>query len=299
MIAKKIKWLLTGVQITLLVWSGTIFAADRVYVANEGADMVSVHDAVSLEKLASIPVGQAPHNVQVSPDGRYAWVTNNGEPGPVAGDAKHKGSDHGAHGAKTGAVWIIDTSTNAVVGKVSVGTHPAHVVVTPNGSLAYVTNGGDNSVSVIDTSARKLVATIAVGQFPHGIRVSPNGKEVYVANMKSGTVSIIDTASQKEVAQLPVGKGPAQTGFTPDGRYAFVSLSQENAVALIDPATRVTLLAASRRAPLREDLQHHQAIQAVVRPQPEPAAVHAHQQQHLLRLCRLLHLQHCHHGRQH
>jgi len=238
MIAKKIKWLLTGVQMTLLVWSGAIFAADRVYVANEGANMVSVHDVVSLEKLASIPVGQAPHNVQVSPDGRSAWVTNNGEPGPVTGDAKHQGSDHGAHGAKTGAVWIIDTSTNAVVAKVSVGTHPAHVVVTPDGSLAYVTNGGDNSVSVIDTSARKLVAIIAVGQFPHGIRVSPNGKEVYVANMKSGPVSIIDTASQKEVAQLPVGKGPAQTGFTPDGRYAFVSLSQENAVILIDPATR-------------------------------------------------------------
>jgi len=238
MITIKNKWLLTGVQMALLVWSSATFATDRVYVANEGADTVSVHDAVSFEKLASVPVGQTPHNVQVSPDGKFAWVTNNGEPGPATGLAEHKGADHGGHDAKPGAVWVIDTSTYAVVDKVSVGAHPAHVVVTPDGSLAYVTNGGDNSVSVIDTSARKLVATIAVGQFPHGIRVSPDGKEVYVANMKGGTVSVIDTASQKEVVQLPVGKGPAQTGFTPDGRFAFVSLSQENAVALIDPATR-------------------------------------------------------------
>jgi YVTN family beta-propeller protein len=240
MIARKNKWLLAGVQMALLVWSGTSFAADRVYVANEGADMVSVHDAASFEKLASVPVGQAPHNVQVSPDGKFAWVTNNGEPGQASGSSSHKGANHAAHGAteQPGAVWIIDTSTNAVVAKVAVGMHPAHVVVAPDGSLAYVTNGGDNSVSVIDTSARSLVATIAVGQFPHGLRVSPDGKEVYVANLKDGTVSIIDTASQKEVAKLPVGKGPAQTGFTPDGRFAFVSLSQENAVALIDPATR-------------------------------------------------------------
>lgn len=240
MTAAKNKWLLTGVQMALLVWSGTVFATDRVYVANEGADLVSVHDAVSFEKLASVPVGQAPHNVQVSPDGKFAWVTNNGELGQASGEAAHKGAAHGAHGAmpQPGAVWVIDTSTHAVVDKVSVGAHPAHVVVTPDGSLAYVTNGGDNSVSVIDTSARKLVATIAVGQFPHGLRVSPDGKEVYVANLKGGTVSVIDTVSQREVAQLPVGKGPAQTGFTPDGRLAFVSLSQENAVALIDPATR-------------------------------------------------------------
>lgn len=237
MIAKTNKWLLTGVQMALLVWSGTTFAADKVYVANEGADMVSVHDAVSFDKLASVPVGQAPHNVQVSPDGKFAWVTNNGEP---AQNAAHKGGGHGSHGAmaQPGAVWVIDTSTQAVVDKVPVGAHPAHVVVTPDGSLAYVTNGGDNSVSVIDTSARKLVATIAVGQYPHGLRVSPDGKEVYVANLKGGTVSVIDTASQKEVAQFPVGKGPAQTGFTPDGRFAFVSLSEENAVALIDPTTR-------------------------------------------------------------
>ncbi|MCU0924619.1 MAG: beta-propeller fold lactonase family protein [Hydrogenophaga sp.] len=236
--ARKNKWLLTGVQMALLVWSSTSFAADKVYVANEGADMVSVHDPVSFEKLASVPVGQAPHNVQVSPDGKFAWVTNNGEPAQASGSPAHKGAAHGAHGAQPGAVWVIDTSTHAVVDKVPVGAHPAHVVVTPDGSHAYVTNGGDNSVSVVDTSARKLVATIAVGQYPHGLRVSPDGKEVYVANLKGGTVSVIDTASQKEVAQLPVGKGPAQTGFTPDGRFAFVSLSQENAVALIDPATR-------------------------------------------------------------
>ena len=233
-------WLLTAVQLGLLAWSGATMAADKVYVANEGADTVSVLDATSFQTLASVPVGKSPHNVQVSPDGKLVWVTNNGEPGQAAEASAHKEMAKGDHGAmgKPGAVWAIDIATNAVVAKVPVGPHPAHVVVSPDGRFAYITNGGDDTVSVVDTSERRVVATIPVGKFPHGLRFSPDGKQAYVANLKGGTVSVIDTASQKEIAQIPAGKGPAQVGFTLEGRLVLVSLSEENAVAVIDPATR-------------------------------------------------------------
>ena len=165
-------------------------------------------------------------------------------PGSMSGKATEKAahqgmpkSDQGAM-AGGGEVWAIDTVTDAVVAKVPVGMHPAHVVVAPDGRYAYVANGGDNTVSVVDTSAQRVVATIPVGASPHGMRISPDGKQAYVANLKGGTVSVIDTASRNEVAKIPTGKGPAQVGFTPDGRLAFVSLSEENAVAVIDPATR-------------------------------------------------------------
>lgn len=239
MTASKNKWFLTTIQIGLLAWSGTALAVDKVYVANERSDTVSVLDAVSFKALASVPVGKMPHNVQVSPDGKLVWVTNNGERGQAADASAHKDMANGDHDAmgKPGAVWAIDTVTNAVVAKVAVGMHPAHVVVSPDGRFAYVTNGGDDTVSVIDTSAQRLVATIPVGKFPHGLRFNPDGKQVWVANLKGGTVSVIDTASQKEVGQVPAGRGPAQVGFTPDGRFAFVSLSEENAVAVIDTAT--------------------------------------------------------------
>jgi YVTN family beta-propeller protein len=234
------KWMAAVLPLALVLGTGASWAADKVYVANEGADTVSVLDATTLKTLTSVRVGQMPHNVQVSPDGQFAWVTNNGAPAPTTGAAGHQGMAHDAHPAATaaGAVWIIDTRTDEVAAQVAVGQHPAHVVLTPDGRHAYVTNGGDNTVSVIDASALTLVATIAVGQYPHGLRARPDGKEIYVANLKAGTVSVIDTASQQEVAQIAAGKGPAQTGFTPDGRWAFVSLSQESAVALIDPSTR-------------------------------------------------------------
>lgn len=209
-------------------------------MANEGADTVSVLDAVSFKTLTSVPVGQMPHNVQVASDGKLVWVTNNGEPDQATDASAHKGMAEGDHDAmgKPGAVWIINASSNAVVAKVPVGMHPAHVVVSPDGRVAYITNGGDNnSVSVIDTSVQHVVATFAVGQFPHELRISPDGKQVWIANFKGGTVSVIDTASQKEIAQVPAGKWPAQVGFTPDSRLVLVSLSEKNAVAMIDPAT--------------------------------------------------------------
>lgn len=228
-------------QIALLAAAGSAFAAPaKVYVADEDANTVSVIDAESFKKIASIPVGLAPHNVQVSPDGKQIWVTNNGEPGKAVDKMPSDPSPKPGHAAMTGAgaVWVIDASTGTVVAKIPVGMQPAHVVMASDGRTAYVANGGEDTVSVVDTGAQRIVQTIPVGTMPHGMRISPDGKQVWVANLKGGTVSVIDTESRKQTAKIAVGKGPAQVGFTPDGRLGFVSLSQENRVAVIDPESR-------------------------------------------------------------
>jgi DNA-binding beta-propeller fold protein YncE len=56
-----------------------------------------VLDAPTLKTLAVVRVGKMPHNVQVSPDGRFAWVTNNGEFGPSSNASAHKGMAHDTH----------------------------------------------------------------------------------------------------------------------------------------------------------------------------------------------------------
>lgn len=239
--SNRIKALFAVTQIVMLAAAGPALAATgKVYVADERANTVTIIDAASFKKIGSIPVGQGPHNVQVSPDGKWVWVTNNGEPGMAAEKMPTGKMSHGEHAAMgaAGAVWAIDTASNKVVAKVPVGKHPAHVVVSGDGSTAYITNGTDNTVSVVDTATRRVSDVIAVGVSPHGLRISPDGKEAWVANLKAGTVSVIDTASRKQVAEIAVGKGPAQVGFTPDGRFGFVSLSQENQLAVIDPASR-------------------------------------------------------------
>ena len=57
-----------------------VSVAAKVFVANEGSSSLTVVDAESYKLLATVPVGRAPHNVQVSPDGKLAWLTAEGEP---------------------------------------------------------------------------------------------------------------------------------------------------------------------------------------------------------------------------
>jgi YVTN family beta-propeller protein len=68
-------------------------------------------------------------------------------------------------------VSVFDTS-NTVVAKVPVGAFPVDVAVTPDGSLAYVTNNHSNTVSVIDTAANAVVATVPVGVNPFGVAIT-------------------------------------------------------------------------------------------------------------------------------
>lgn len=78
MMRRKINWLSTAVQIGLLASSGTTLAADQVYVANEGADAVSVLDAASLR------FNDAKANVEAL----TRATKNTNCPAPVLGAAK-------------------------------------------------------------------------------------------------------------------------------------------------------------------------------------------------------------------
>jgi len=52
---------------------------------------------------------------------------------------------------------VIDTATNTEVTRISVGTGPFGVAVTPGGAFVYVTNDGSNNVSVINTATNTEV----------------------------------------------------------------------------------------------------------------------------------------------
>ncbi len=65
-----------------------------------------------------------PLGVAVTPNGEYAYVTNEG----------------------SGTVSVISTLTNIVETTITVGSNPWGVTLTPNGEYAYVTNLGSGTV---------------------------------------------------------------------------------------------------------------------------------------------------------
>lgn len=205
-----------------------------VYTANEAGKSISVID-VSTGGVTNVSLPIAPHNVQISHDGRLLLAVGMI---PDTTRAAMQMADEGE--MVKGKLLILDAAspmaTNAA--DVELGHHPAHVILDPADKLAYVSNSEDNDVLVIDLAGKKVVGRIATGTFPHGMRMSPNGREIYVADVKDSSVSVIDVAQSKEVARIAVGKGPVQVAFTPDGKRVYVSLQDENKVAVVDTATR-------------------------------------------------------------
>ena len=111
-----------------------------VWVANEGDDSLTAIDAATNEVVATLRGIAGPHNLQVSPNGRNVWAVSGHESMAV----------------------MLDGTTYRVHGVVPTGKEPAHVVLTPDGSVAYVTNAADGTVTAVDAARMEALATIAV-----------------------------------------------------------------------------------------------------------------------------------------
>jgi YVTN family beta-propeller protein len=127
--------------------------AQNAYIANSGANTVSVINTATNKVTATIPVGSFPLGVTVTPDGGNVYVTN----------------------SNSASVSVIDPVSSTVIDTVPVGTQPYSLAATPDGRRVYVANacyGFCGSVSVIDTANNMVIATIPVGYSPTGVAVA-------------------------------------------------------------------------------------------------------------------------------
>ncbi len=248
-----------------------------VLVANSGDDSVSVVSAATHEEVGTIPVGDNPRSIAVSPTQTLAYVTNFGDGtvsvldlsdlaaltdpasdlptidvghAPVGVAFRPDGQYAYVVNAGQNRVSVINTDSQTVETHIRVGSEPQEIAINAAGTRAYVTNSGDGTVSVIDLATNKQLTTVAVGEDPNGVAVRPGDSQVYVVNSEQddNTVSIIDTHTNRVVATLTreedegrIGLVPQKVTFSPDGRRAFVTNSLDDTVSIIDAATRANL----------------------------------------------------------
>jgi YVTN family beta-propeller protein len=136
-----------------------------------------------------------------------------------------------------GIVTVLEAPTNTVLTTTSVGYLPSYIAISRDGSKAYISNYGNNTVMVIATATNSIVATVQVGHGPDGIAITPDGSRAYVANYSDNTVSVIDTATNSVTATVTVGRDPYGVTITPDGKKAYVADVYNAAVSVIDTAT--------------------------------------------------------------
>jgi len=235
-------------------------------VLNKGDSNLAFVNPATLQVIATVPTGNAPHEVAVSTDGRVALVANYGtgpEPGTTISmvtiaDRKartlklpllrpHGTFAIGSHIYFTAegshAIARYDVTTGAIdwiQGSDANGTHM--LVVLPGEKKIYTANIGSDSVSAIDLSNAPRVirvTPIAVGKGPEGIDLSPDAKEVWVAHRGDGALSIIDTSTDKVAQTISIGTKMAnRVKFTRDGKRVLVSDPPSNQLLVIDARTR-------------------------------------------------------------
>jgi YVTN family beta-propeller protein len=119
----------------------TVAPNGTVYVTNTEGNVVDVISGKINRVTATIPVGQLPWQMALSPDASTLYVAD----------------------SDSDAVSVVSTATDKVTGTISVPGDPAAVAVTPDGSRLWVGGITSGNVSVIDTSDNTIVGSFAVG----------------------------------------------------------------------------------------------------------------------------------------
>lgn len=163
--------------------------------ACQDTDNVALIDcrAHRLVAAVSLPDGDVPWGVAVSPDGRFGYVTNSGF------------SEQGRHRRGRGTVSIIDIARRKAVGSIKVGVGPNGIAANKRYGRLFVANTRDNTVSVIDLQSHKAVATLKVGRSPLSVIGSPNDSSIVVVNYYDATVSVIDPEELKIIRTIKTG----------------------------------------------------------------------------------------------
>lgn len=222
--------------------------AYRLYVSSESGDIVTqlTWDGRALRTLRVVPVGimpadiDGPHNVAVSPDGKYWYVTI-------------------AHGTPYGTLWKMAVDGDSLLGRAQVELFPTTIALTPDGELAFVANSdfhGDhprtNVVTVVYTPAMAPLANLPACDMPHGVKVNHAGTRVYISCMNSDEVLEIDRQSLQITRRHRVGEGtahgttathsgrdcsPTFVSVSPDDRRLYVACNHANTLQVLDAAS--------------------------------------------------------------
>jgi YVTN family beta-propeller protein len=257
--------------IILLALGTTVIAADEaatiqsLLVVNKLGDTLSIIDTETGKERARVPVGEGPHEVDASPDGRIAVVTNYGRVTPgnslsviaVAEGEVIRTIDLGEHTRPHGVAFLADGKRVAVTTEgsrrllvvniesgeilhaIDTEQEISHMVeLTRDQRFAYVPNIRSGSVSIIDLKENRLAKIVETGPGAEGVAVHPNQPEVWISNRAADTVSIIDTESMEVIDTIESRGFPIRAAIAPDGRHAIIVNARAGAVTIFDAQDR-------------------------------------------------------------
>jgi YVTN family beta-propeller protein len=232
-------------------WVGAQSTPNTALLALSKQDhTLAIVDPSNLKIVATVPVGDDPHEVVASPDGKTAYVSNYGFGAlhtlaviDLVNRSQVKfvdlGALHGPHGLdfKQGKVWFTaeaakvigsyDPAADKIDWVMGTGQNRTHMVyVFPDARRILTTNVNSATVTILDhTEGRQ-------GGPPPGMP-PPGGPGGPPPGMSPGMMPGPPGGDWQETV-IPVGRGSEGFDVSPDGKEAWVANAQDGTVSVID-----------------------------------------------------------------
>ena len=212
---------------------------------------------------ASIPLGDFPMNLVVSPTGKYMAVTNNGQgkqtitlidpaSEKVVDEVVIKKSWYGlvfnkeenrlyASGGNDNMIVIyainnskLQKTDSIVLGKPwPVKISPTGLALDDEAGKLFIATKEDSSLYVVDISSKQFTK-LSLGHEAYACVLSPDRKMLYVSLWGGDKVALVDTEKNAIHSTIAVGSNPNDMTLTKNGRYLFVFHGNDNSVSVID-----------------------------------------------------------------
>jgi YVTN family beta-propeller protein len=253
-----LRWVLFALTVMASVWTWAQSTPKKSLLALSKQDhTLSIVDPTNLQVVARIPVGDDPHEVVASADGKTAYVSNYGF-----------GAFH--------TLAVIDLVGQKQLPFIDLGAlRGPHGLMFAEGKVWFTAEAA-KAIGSYDPATGKIDWIMGTGQNrTHMIYVFPGAKRILTTNVSSATVTILDKTEGRpggpppgmppggwgpppggqpsgpppgpmptppggdwQLTVVPVGHGSEGFDVSPDGKEDWVANAQDGTVSVIDLGTK-------------------------------------------------------------
>ncbi len=245
----KTRW--SSAIVVVSLFAGGLLAAQgtsqtSLLVLSKRGHTLATVDPSSLKVLAKVPVGDDPHEVIASADGRTAYVSNYG-------------------GGSLHTLAVVDLVEQKAMPAIELGPLHGPHGLTFVGGKTWFTAEGSKVIGRFDPAAQRVDWVLGTGQNrTHMIWVSEDETKIVTANVSSGTMSLMELVARRqgpggpppggagrvelpppgprgpdwEETAVKVGSGPEGFDVLGDGKTIWVANAQDGTVSIVDFASK-------------------------------------------------------------
>ncbi len=212
----------------------------------------------------SLPLGDFPMNLALSPDGQFLAATNNGQ-GEHSLQLVQARSGKLLHSIEIPTGWLglafADDSrtlyvsggnTNAILrynvrnkqlllrDTLTLGTpwptriSPAGLCVDDRRNLLYVVTKENHSLYVVDTRSKAVLYRDSLGHELYTCALSPDRRRLYITHWGGNELIVWDTEKRRTQTRISIGDNPNDLVISRNGKFAFVACADDNSVSVVD-----------------------------------------------------------------